>query len=194
MSQKPSGAYSSSKTWLSKINLTSGMRFFQGGLSFLLVFGQSLPPEVESAWANFGMKTVSDLKRVNAFNLKGRIPGKFFLWLRKMFYTSFFRVLFLHLTLFFVNCFFFFLQFCASASDKPGKVIVTVYSSTGRILGKTDFDYYDQDRETLLRLVKDPKLQSEFFCHWADFMVDKTKRGEGKDSSQPPAGTFLQLF
>ena len=110
MSQKPSGAYSSSKTWLSKINLTSGMRFFQGGLSFLLVFGQSLPPEVESAWANFGMKTVSDLKRVNAFNLKGRIPGKFFLWLRKMFYTSFFRVLFLHLTLFFVNCFVFF--FC----------------------------------------------------------------------------------
>ena len=110
MSQKPSGAYSSSKTWLSKINLTSGMRFFQGGLSFLLVFGQSLPPEVESAWANFGMKTVSDLKRVNAFNLKGRIPGKFFLWLRKMFYTSFFRVLFLHLTLFFVNCFLFF--FC----------------------------------------------------------------------------------
>ena len=111
-----------------------------------------------------------------------------------MFYTSFFRVLFLHLTLFFVNCFFFFLQFCASASDKPGKVIVTVYSSTGRILGKTDFDYYDQDRETLLRLVKDPKLQSEFFCHWADFMVDKTKRSEEQDLPQPSAGTFLQLF
>ena len=85
-------------------------------------------------------------------------------------------------------------QFCTSASDKPGKVTVTVYSSTGGILGKTDFDYCDRDRETLLRLVKDPKLQSEFFCHWADFMVDKTKRGEGKDSSQPPAGTFLQLF
>ena len=110
-----------------------------------------------------------------------------------MFYTSFFRVRFLHLTLFFVNCFFF-LQFCASASDKPGKVTVTVYSSTGGILGKTDFDYYDQDKETLLRLVKDPKLQSEFFCHWADFMVDKTKRSEGQDLRQPSAGTFLQLF
>ena len=111
-----------------------------------------------------------------------------------MFYTSFFRVRFLHLTLFFVNWFFFFLQFCASASDKPGKVTVTVYSSTGGILGKTDFDYYDQDKETLLRLVKDPKLQSEFFCHWADFMVSKKKRGEGKDLPERLAGTFLQLF
>ena len=110
MSQKASGAYSPSKTWLSKINLTSGMRFFQGGSSFVLVFWQALPPEVESARADFGMKTVADLKRVNAFNLIGRIPGKFFYGLntRKMFYTSFFRVRFLHLTLFFVNCFFFF--------------------------------------------------------------------------------------
>ena len=85
------------------------MRFFQGGSSFVLVFWQALPPEVESAWANFGMKTVADLKRVNDFNLVGRIPGKFIYGLntRKMFYTSFFRVRFLHLTLFFVNCFFF---------------------------------------------------------------------------------------
>ena len=116
MSQKASGAYSPSKTWLSKINLTSGMRFFQGGSSFVLVFWQALPPEVESARADFGMKTVADLKRVNAFNLIGRIPGKFFYGLntRKMFYTSFFRVLFLHLTLFFVNCFFFFAILCLS--------------------------------------------------------------------------------
>ena len=82
-------------------------------------------------------------------------------------------------------------QFCASASDKPGKVTVTVYSSTGGILGKTDFDYYDQGQKTLLRLVKDPKLQSEFFCLWAYFMVDKTKRSEGQDLSEPLAGTFL---
>ena len=191
MSQKASGAYSPSKTWLSKINLTSGMRFFQGGSSFVLVFGQALPPEVESARADFGMKTVAGLKRINTFNLIGRIPGKFFYGLntRKMFYTSFFRVRFLHLTLFIANCFF--LNF-VSASDAPGKVIVTVHSSTGRILGKTDFYYYDRDRETLLRLVREPKLQSEFFCHWADFMVDKTKRGQ--DLSQPSAGTFLQLF
>ena len=67
------------------------MRFFQGGLSFVLVFGQALPPEVESAWANFGMKTVSDLKRVNAFNLKGRIPGKFFYGLEKCFILPFFE-------------------------------------------------------------------------------------------------------
>ena len=66
-----------------------------------------------------------------------------------------------------------------------------MYSSTGGILGKTDFDYYDQDKKTLLRLVKDPKLQSEFFCLWADFMVDKTKRSEGQDLSEPLAGTFL---
>ena len=85
-------------------------------------------------------------------------------------------------------------QFCTSASDKPGKVTVTVYSSTGGILGKTDFDYKDRDRETLLRLVKDPKLQSEFVGHWADFMVDKTKGNEGQDLSEPLAGTFLQLF
>ena len=82
-------------------------------------------------------------------------------------------------------------QFCASASDKPGKVTVAVYSSTGGILGKTDFDYYDQGQKTLLRLAKDPKLQSEFFCLWADFMVDKTKRSEGQDLSEPLAGTFL---
>ncbi|XP_027060618.1 uncharacterized protein LOC113687112, partial [Pocillopora damicornis] len=107
----------------------------KGGSSFVLVFGQALPPEVESARADFGMKTVAGLKRINTFNLIGRIP----------------------------------------ASDAPGKVIVTVHSSTGRILGKTDFYYYDRDRETLLRLVREPKLQSEFFCHWADFMVDKTK-------------------
>ncbi|CAH3129479.1 unnamed protein product [Pocillopora meandrina] len=74
------------------------------------------------------------------------------------------------------------------ASDKPGKVTVTVYSSTGGILGKTDFDYYDQGQKTLLRLVKDPKLQSEFFYLWADFMVDKTKRSEGQDLSEPLAG------
>ena len=91
MSQKPSGAYSSSKTWLSKINLTSGMRFFQGGLSFLLVFGQSLPPEVESSWADFGMKKVADLKRVNDFNLIGRIPGKFFYGLEECFIVPFFE-------------------------------------------------------------------------------------------------------
>ena len=66
-----------------------------------------------------------------------------------------------------------------------------MYSSTGGILGKTDFDYYDQGQKTLLRLAKDPKLQSEFFCLWADFMVDKTKRSEGQDLSEPLAGTFL---
>ena len=77
MSQKPFGAYSSSKTWLSKINLTDSMRFFQGGLPFVLVFGQSL--EVESAWVEFGGKAATDLQRVNDFNLIGRIPGKFFM-------------------------------------------------------------------------------------------------------------------
>lgn len=81
-------------------------------------------------------------------------------------------------------------QFCASASDKPGKVTVTVNSSTGRLLGKTDFSYYDRDKGTLLRLVEDPKLQSEFVCHWADFKV-KMKRSEGQDLSEPLAGTFL---
>ncbi|XP_066015103.1 uncharacterized protein [Pocillopora verrucosa] len=120
----------------------------EGGSPFVLGFGQALPREVKSAWAEFGEKAVADLERINAFNLKGRIP----------------------------------------ASDKPGKVTVTVYSSTGGILGKTDFDYYDQGQKTLLRLVKDPKLQSEFFCLWAHFMVDKTKRSEGQDLSEPLAG------
>ena len=79
MCQKPFGAYSSSKTWLSKINLTDSMCFFQGGSPFILVFGQGLPPEVNSARADFGKKTVANLKRTNAFNLSGKIPGKFFM-------------------------------------------------------------------------------------------------------------------
>ena len=54
-----------------------------------------------------------------------------------------------------------------------------MYSSTGGILGKADFDYYDRDKKTLLRLVKDPKLQSEFVGHWADFWL--IKRREVKD-------------
>ena len=60
-------------------------------------------------------------------------------------------------------------QFCASASDRPGNVTVRVHSSTGRILGKTDFCYYDQDKETLSQFVR-------------DFMVGKTK-SEGQDLS-----------
>ena len=80
---------------------------------------------------------------------------------------------------------------CALASDKPGKVTVTVHSSTGRILGKTDFLYFDQDEKTLMRLVRDPKLQSKFFRHWANFMVGKTKGNEGQDLLPPPIGTFL---
>ena len=67
------------------------MRFFQGGSSFVLVFGQALPPEVESARADFGMKTVAGLKRVNTFNLIGRIPGKFFYGLEKCFILPFFE-------------------------------------------------------------------------------------------------------
>ena len=55
------------------------MCFFQGGSPFVLVFGQALPPEVESAWAEFGKKAVADLERINDFNLKGRIPGKSFM-------------------------------------------------------------------------------------------------------------------
>ena len=78
MSQKPSGAYSSSKTWLSKINLTVGMPFFQGGLPFVLVFKQGLPSEVNSAHAEFG-KAVAALERINDFNLLGIIPGKIFI-------------------------------------------------------------------------------------------------------------------
>lgn len=71
------------------------------------------------------------------------------------------------------------------ASRKPGIVTVTVHSSNGRILGETDFVYYDKDRETLLRLVTDPKLQSDFFRHWANFMAVETKRTERQDLSQP---------
>ena len=55
------------------------MHFFQGGSPFVLVFGQALPPEVKSARAKFGEKAVADLERINAFNLKGRIPGKSFM-------------------------------------------------------------------------------------------------------------------
>ena len=80
---------------------------------------------------------------------------------------------------------------CALASDKPGKVTVTVHSSTGRILGKTDFLYFDQDEKTLMRLVRDPKLQSKFFRHWANFMVGELKGNEGQDLLLPPTGTFL---
>ena len=46
---------------------------------FILVFAQGLPPEVNSARADFGKKTVANLKRTNAFNLSGKIPGKFFM-------------------------------------------------------------------------------------------------------------------
>lgn len=74
------------------------------------------------------------------------------------------------------------------ASRKPGIVTVTVHSSNGRILGETDFVYYDKDRETLLRLVTDPKLQSDFFRHWANFMAVETKRTERQDLSQPSTG------
>ena len=55
------------------------MCFFQGGLQFVLVFGQALPPEVKSAWAKFGEKADADLERINDFNLRGRIPGKSFM-------------------------------------------------------------------------------------------------------------------
>ena len=55
------------------------MRFFQGGSPFILVFAQGLPPEVNSARADFGKKTVANLKRTNAFNLSGKIPGKSFM-------------------------------------------------------------------------------------------------------------------
>ena len=79
MFQKPSEVYPPFSTWLSKINLTGGMHFFQGGSPFVLVFGQALPPEVKSAWAEFGEKAVADLERINDFNLKGRIPGKSFM-------------------------------------------------------------------------------------------------------------------
>lgn len=47
------------------------------------------------------------------------------------------------------------------ASDRPGNVTVRVHSSTGRFLGKTDFCYCDQDKETMSQLVR-------------DFMVGKT--------------------
>ena len=53
------------------------MRFFQGGLSFLLVFRQSR--ELESARVEFGGKAATDLQRLNDFDLIGRIPGKFFM-------------------------------------------------------------------------------------------------------------------
>ena len=77
MSQKPFGAYSSSKTWLSKINLTDSMRFFQGGCPFVLELRQSL--EIESARAEFGGKAVADMLRITTLDLTGIIPGKFFM-------------------------------------------------------------------------------------------------------------------
>lgn len=77
MSQKPSGA--PFKTLLSKINLISGMRFFQGGSPFVLITLKRLPPEVKSYYAEFGKKTVTHLKRTNDFNLIGQIPGRFFM-------------------------------------------------------------------------------------------------------------------
>ena len=55
------------------------MRFFQGGSPFILVFAQGLPPEVNSARAEFGEKAVADLERITDFNLKGRIPGQSFM-------------------------------------------------------------------------------------------------------------------
>ena len=55
------------------------MCFFQGGSPFVLVFKQALPPEVESAQAEFGEKAVADLERITDLNLKGRIPGKSFM-------------------------------------------------------------------------------------------------------------------
>lgn len=67
------------KTLLFKINLTSGMRFFQGGSLFVIVMLKRLPPEVKSAWAEFGKKAVTHLERANDFNLIGQIPGKFFM-------------------------------------------------------------------------------------------------------------------
>ena len=85
-------------------------------------------------------------------------------------------------------------NFFISASRKPGIVTVTVHSSNGRILGETDFVYYDKDRETLLRLVTDPKLQSDFFRHWANFMAVETKRTERQDLSQPSTGTFCNYY
>ena len=71
------------------------MHFFQGGSPFVLIFGQALPPEVESAWAKFGEKAVPDLERSNDFNLKGRIPGKSFMTsiLKKYSYYLFSRTI-----------------------------------------------------------------------------------------------------
>ena len=68
------------------------MHFFQGGSPFVLGFGQALPREVKSARAEFGEKAVADLERINAFNLKGRIPGKSFMTsiLKKIFILPFF--------------------------------------------------------------------------------------------------------
>ena len=66
---------SSSKTLLSKINLTSGIRFFQGRDPFILVFEDSLPLDVGSTWADFGKEAVVYLERRNDHNLIGIIPG-----------------------------------------------------------------------------------------------------------------------
>ncbi|XP_066015100.1 uncharacterized protein [Pocillopora verrucosa] len=101
----------------------------EGGSLFVIVMLKRLPPEVKSAWAEFGKKAVTHLERANDFNLIGQIP----------------------------------------ASDRPGNVTVRVHSSTGRILGKTEFCYYDQDKETLSQFVRDS-------------MVGKTK-SEGQDLS-----------
>ena len=55
---------------------------------------------------------------------------------------------------------------CASASLKPGLVTVRVTSTTNVYLGETLFEYWDETRDTLRRLVRDGDMQRLFFSLW----------------------------
>ncbi|XP_022800861.1 uncharacterized protein LOC111338619 isoform X1 [Stylophora pistillata] len=53
------------------------------------------------------------------------------------------------------------------ASLKPGLVTVRVTSTTNVYLGETLFEYWDETRDTLRRLVRDGDMQRLFFSLWA---------------------------
>jgi len=50
--------------------------FFQGGSAFVIILREHLPSDVVSGQAHFGNSATVPLRKVNEFNMAGRIPGK----------------------------------------------------------------------------------------------------------------------
>lgn len=70
-----------------------------------------------------------------------------------------------------------------TASKTPGWVTIFLKGTDGKKLGGTKIWYYDEDKESVKRMIENPKLQTDFFRNYSEMLSNRnTTTTSGADA------------